>query len=219
MLESEMTSPDMPPPRRSPFEWSLAALRPADSDAERPSFMFKAGQASRDGTVRFWRVIAVGCLAALTGCAGMAFWMVTEAREQLALAEAKVASLPRGDQEKNPSPQPPLPKGEGENCTSSGEFDSSPPPSPASTVSKRPWESGPGGEGFSTTPREIAAALRLRRDILTAGLGMIPDGKPGPFQQVPESVEPSGWPTPGTVFATPPVTPKKPITPPEDEQE
>lgn len=72
MPDRPLTPPNPPPRRRSPFEWSLAGLRPADADIARPSFMYKAGQASRDRQVRFWQfvsavlgvVIVVGGIAA-----------------------------------------------------------------------------------------------------------------------------------------------------------
>jgi hypothetical protein len=212
MPESEMTPSDMPPPRRSPFEWSLAALRPADSDAGRPSFMFKAGQASRERVVRFWRVLALGCLGALIGGGAMAFWTVVEAEHRAAVAEARAAnSLLEGkaaiggnrNGTADPVPVEPV-SGDGQPVVSHD--------TPAPVPHEEPVE-----RGFATqpppSPQAIAAALQLRRDILTAGLGMIPDGKPGPFG-VPERVEPPrAWPTPSTVFATPPAAPKKPITP------
>jgi hypothetical protein len=217
MPESEMTPPDMPPPRRSPFEWSLASLRPVDSDAARQSFMYKAGQASRDGSVRFWRVIAVGCLVGLVGCGTLTFWTMRDAQERVAVAvaeaKASAARLGNGDRAAGVLPPPARNAAEGATDWNLERSEGVGPGHPFPSETPIPLAPLATARGDTPTPRDIAAALQLRRDILTAGLGLIPDGKPGPFQSVPESTEPSGWPTPGTVYATPPVTPKKPVVP------
>ncbi|MEO2088894.1 MAG: hypothetical protein ABGY75_05275 [Gemmataceae bacterium] len=227
-------TPDLPPHgpsgRRTPFEWSLAALRPADSGAERPSFMFKAGQASRDGEVRFWRWAAVGCGLLLAAGAGAGGWLIADATRRAEVAEA------RANRAENPTPQPPPRSGEGEQeqifaaTERSGGSAAAPfsrgedtPPLPSPASAERPWERGPGGEGYTTpnpTPKDIAAALQLRRDILVAGLGMIPDGK---LIGTPVPTSPGEWDrhwaTPSGVLTTPKITPKKPtpIADPDDD--
>jgi len=67
-MPGELTPPDgHRPPRRTPFEWSLKALDPQPSQANRPSFMYKAGRASRDREVRFWQVAAIFAAASSVG--------------------------------------------------------------------------------------------------------------------------------------------------------
>ena len=217
MPDPEMNAPDQPPPRRTPFEWSLAALRPLESDAERPSFMFKAGQASRDGVVRFWKWVAVGCVVVLAGTVGGGLFLLADARERAEVAAARAATPASrdregaGETEKTLTPQPPLP------LVGEGEKNSRPSPSPL-TSPEGARGRGAGGEGVpsSPTPQEIAAALRTRRDILVAGLGLVPDGKPGPFTPDAGS-SPRGWGLTTGVLTAPKITPKPPVKPePED---
>ena len=232
MPDAEMT-PDPPPPRsaerRTPFEWSLAALRPADSGAERPSFMFKAGQASRDTEVRFWRWAAVGCGLLLAAGAGAGGWLIADATRRAEVAEARAAAN---------SPHPAEKRDEGAPWSSTsplvgevGETESSrvggqvhnPPPADSSGVDDLPHKGG-GVQNVASppapTPRDIAAALQLRRDILVAGLGVIPDGKP-PIPTAPSSPGEwdRHWATPSGVLTTPKISPKKPtpIADPDDE--
>lgn len=218
--DPEMTPVDPPPPRRTAFEWSLAALRPADGGVGRPSFMFQAGQASRERAVRAWRGVAAGLTVALAGTAAVAVGLVTEARQRAEAAEARARP-----------PQPLSPwGGAGGDGASSGTGSGSGSASESESASdseKVANEAGrvksPGedptpqppprsGEGEKTaSPRDVAAALRLRRDILTAGLGLIPDARPA----IPDTPSPSGewdrhWGLPSGVLTTPKIEPRKP---------
>jgi hypothetical protein len=209
----EMTPVDPPPPRRTAFEWSLAALRPADGGVGRPSFMFEAGRASRERAVRFWRWAAVGMTVALVGTVVGLGWLLNDAQRQLAVAETRTRGQGTGDRgqeakvpevpRRSGEPMEPRPEGSG-----SAE-ESHPLPPVAVPVVER------------VDPREIAAALRLRRDILTAGLGLIPDGKPVAPVAPPSSGEwDRHWGLPSGVLTTPPTTPRKPapITPDDAEK-
>jgi hypothetical protein len=213
MPEPEMTNADEPPPRRTAFEWSLAALRPADSGAERPSFLFKAGQASRERAVRFWRWVAVGSLALLAGVTAGGFALVMHLRHRAEVAEARAGSpLPapasRDRQEAGGIEAPHHVEGEKQE-------DRTPPSDSvgAPLVGAR-FEGHPQGVPLQASPAEVAAARRTRRDILTAGLGVIPDATPAP---PPTELE-RKLNTPPTVLTIPRVTPKKPapIVPEED---
>jgi hypothetical protein len=208
MSEPEMI-PDSPSPgRRTPFEWSLAALRPTDSDATRPSFLFRAGQESRERAVRFWRYVAAGCLMSWVGVIAVGAYWMADFRERGAVSfrgeGSRVGLAPpspsgRGDRgvgngDPNPLPPKPFPlAGEGSQS-----------PSPPTSLPK-------GGVVPSPTPAEFAAALRIRRDILVAGLGMIPNPNP----DLPGDSEPHLT-IPPTLYAAPKIPPRQPPIPETD---
>ena len=51
--------PDLTDPLPTdPLAAALARLRPAPAAAEKPAFLFRAGQASRDALVRRWQALA-----------------------------------------------------------------------------------------------------------------------------------------------------------------
>lgn len=152
------TPPDPPPDRRTPFEWSLAALRPADADVARPSFMFKAGQASREKSVRFWQCVTAGLAVLLLVGVVAAFGMVTAEQQR---AEAIVAEV-RAAYNAQPAPTPATSSIETVVTTPTGPI---PRPKPA-VIAQIP------------APTEVAAALDRRRNILVGGLGLIPDAPP-----------------------------------------
>ncbi len=192
------TPPDPPPARRSPFEWSLAALRPADADLARPSFMFKAGQASRDKVVRFWRWAAGGLAVVLVVGAVAAFGMVTTEQQHAAavIAELRAAQVhtPRPAVETIPTP---------------------PPTEQSLPVVTRPVAPRPTPTAEEAPPSEVAAALERRRNILVGGLGLIPDAPPPVFR--PDA--PPTAPTYPGVFAAPRVVKQPPPAPdPEPDQ-
>lgn len=189
MHEPPVIPPDpTPPDRRSPFEWSLAALRPADGDVARPSFMYKAGQASREKAVLFWRWVAGG-LAVLLLTGGVASVGLVQAEQQrmaAALAEAQAARAqiqPGRAMEESPAPVAP-------------EFDY-----PTTRPTVRTLPATPPDQ---PAPAEIAAALERRRNILVGGLGLIPDSPPV------YSPEPRGVPSYPGVLAAPRVEKKPP---------
>lgn len=181
------TPPDPPPDRRTPFEWSLAALRPADADVARPSFMFKAGQASREKAVRFWRWVAAGLAVLLVVGAVAAFGMVSAEQQRANAIVAEVRAAHAAVQVTQPPTTP---------TTISAE--------PIVAVPPRPIpRSTPADVAASPAPAQVAAALDRRRNILVGGLGLIPDAPP-----VLSPDSPSGTPTYPNVLAAPPVDKK-----------
>lgn len=192
------TPPDPPPGRHSPFEWSLAGLRPTDPDVARPSFMFKAGQASREKAVRFWQCVTAG-LGVLIVVGGVAvFGLVSAERQRAAVIVEQQAALSAEQQARRATPAPvqveiPTP---------------SPSTDPQPTVESRP--SVPRAATVVTNdpgPVGIAAALERRRNILVGGLGLIPDTPPV------FSPEPRSAPTYPGVLAAPRVQKKPPVVP------
>lgn len=188
-----MTDPPNPPPdRRSPFEWSLAALRPADAEVARPSFMFKAGQASREKAVRFWQLVAGG-LGVLIVVGGLAGFGLVQAEQQRATAIAVEGQAVRV-QVVQPH-VPPLEPAEEPLSAGPTEFLLSVPPT-SPRVRQTPHD--------RPSAAEVASALERRRNILVGGLGLIPDALPTP---TPES-RPSDSAYPGVLAA--PRVQKKP---------
>ena len=132
------------------FEGDLAALRPLPA-AGQASFYFRAGQVSRERSVRTWQRVAGGALALLLGTVGASFWRIADAEERASEAEAQRVRNPvvvRVPEELAPSPSPQL-----------IEEDSRPYAPP---MSPRVPDSDP-------TAAEMAATLELRKNILTAG--------------------------------------------------
>lgn len=183
------TPPDPPPDRRTPFEWSLAALRPADADVARPSFMFKAGQASREKAVIFWRWVAAGLAVLLAVGAVAAFGMVTTEQQRADAIAAQVRAAHTAAPTTQPAPVP---------VSTSTE--------PIAVVPPRPTpRPAPLVVAQTPAPAQVAAALDRRRNILVGGLGLIPDA---PAVVSPDS--PGGTPTYPGVLAAPRVEKKPP---------
>lgn len=195
-----MNTPPDPPDRRSPFEWSLAALRPADTDMARPSFMFKAGQASRQKVVWFWRCIAggLGVVIVVGGLAVSGWIQAEQQRAEAMVAEARasqaLATRPAIVTEPTPDPTP------------------APIPSPT-LITTRPTFPRPVAVSEEVSPSEVAAALERRRNILVGGLGLIPDSPPVYRPDVPGTA-----PTYPGVFAAPRVekSPPPPVSDPDN---
>jgi hypothetical protein len=190
MPDRPLTPPDPPPDRRSPFEWALAGMRPADADVGRPSFMYNAGQASREKAVRLWRWVAAGLVVLLVVGGVAAVGMVTAERQraEALVAEARAAHHAAISQPKVVAPHPPT-------SLPVEPADDRPPRTATPLAVANPTD--------EPTPAEIAAALERRRNILVGGLGLIPDHRP------PSAVPPE-WSQPLTsgVFAVPPVKQK-----------
>jgi hypothetical protein len=175
-----MNQPDLPNRRRSPFEWSLAALRPIDGGAERPSFMYKAGQASRDSAVHFWRFMAVTGLVLSVGVGIWAFQFVQEADLRAVLAEKKLAKLEQA------------------------RFKNAEQALPEPIVSTGSW----------VEPLRDQATLHHRREMLTFAVGIVPSGSIWRcWFEAGELGESTEWPTPPTVFTTPPYRLPAPYVP------
>jgi hypothetical protein len=157
MPDAPLNPSDPPPNRRSPFEWSLAALRPADADVGRPSFMFKAGQASRDRAVRFWQCVS----------AGLVVLMVASAIAAYGYGAASAVQHREATHENKPLLQPVTP------------FTSPVPDESTSTESfSRPSVAPFNAPTSTALPADILAALEHRRKILSGGLDLIPDTPP-----------------------------------------
>lgn len=193
------TPPDPPPDRRSAFEWSLTRLRPADPDVARPSFMFKAGQASREKAVRFWRLVTAGLVVVLLVGGVAAFGVVTDEQQRTAaLTQQRAALLAEQQAIRVLPPAVPL---------------DVPTSTPTPTPAPRPAEANPALPRSATvvtndpTPADIASALERRRNILVGGLGLIPDAP----QVVP--ADPRSTPTYPGVLAAPRVQKKPPVVP------
>jgi hypothetical protein len=191
MPELPLTPPD-PPGRRSPFEWSLAGLRPADPDVARPSFMFKAGQASREKAVRFWQCVTAG-LGVLFVVGGVAMFGVVSAEQQRAAAIVEHQQAIRV----MPAPVQVIPLVPG----------TAPAPEPRPAESIPPLPRSATVVTNDPTPADIASALERRRNILVGGLGLIPDAPPA----VPS--EPRSAPSYPGVLAAPRVQKKPPVVP------
>lgn len=180
------------PDLTDPLAAALAKLRPAPAAAEKPAFLFRAGQASRDAVVRRWKWVAGVVVALLVGSWAVGLAVIGEALRRTETAEARARELLAG---------PPVPP--------------APPAPPVFTVPDAPVPPTPPFYDPDPTPQELADALRQRHDILTAGLTLLPPSRPpvataGDIRQF----------LPGGVFATPRHEPKKP-TPifPDDENE
>jgi hypothetical protein len=189
-----MSTPPDPPGRRSPFEWSLAGLRPAGPDVARPSFMFKAGQASRDKAVRFWQCVTAG-LGVLIVVGGVAVVgvMSSEHQRTATTVEQQAKRIVPAPVPVAPPPPSPDPRPTGETVETVASV-----PRPATLVTNEP------------TPADIAAALERRRNILVGGLGLIPDAPPA------VAPEPRSAPTYPGVLAAPRVQKKPPVVPDPD---
>ena len=184
------------PDLTDPLAAALAKLRPAPAAAEKPAFLFRAGQASRDAVARRWKWVAATAVVLLVGSWAVGVALFAEADRRLAVAEARAqeltATLPAG---------PPVPP--------------TPARPPVFAVPDAPVSPTPPTYDPDPTPQELADALQLRHDILTAGLSLLPPSRPpvataGDIRHI----------LPGGVFTTPRHEPKKP-TPifPDDENE
>jgi len=166
-----------------PLAAALAKLRPAPAAAEKPAFLFRAGQASRDGVVRRWKAAALLAGVALVGSWAYGFVRYSELHDRAATAEAHAQELtallagPPAPPPSAPTPAPPV-------------FAV---PAAAPTPEPMPYyEPDP-------TPEELAAALRQWNEILTAGLTLLPAARP-PDRPAPNDIRHL---LPGGVFAAP----------------
>ena len=177
----------MPDPHLTPdpFAAALAKLRPAPAAVEQPAFLYLAGQASRDGIVRRWKVAAAIAAFALVVSWATGYVLYSNLQHRAAVAEEQlwaIAVVPPLTEP--PAPvvsQPPYPV-------------PAPPPAPAPVPYFDP----------DPTPQELADALRQRNDILTAGLTLLPAARP-PDRPAPNDIRHL---LPGGVFAAPRMEPK-----------
>jgi hypothetical protein len=177
-----------------PLAAALARLRPAPAAVEKPAFLFRAGQASRDAVVRRWQAVAALTTLALVASLGYGYVRFTELLHQLETTHAQLREVAAASAPIDPSTLPA--------STPAPVFEV---PAAAPTPEPTPYyEPDP-------TPEELAVALRQRNEILTAGLTLLPPAAP-PSGTV---IRHHG----GGVLAVPPHEPKKP-TPifPDDEE-
>ncbi len=179
------------PDLTDPLAAALAKLRPAAAAAEKPAFLFRAGQASRDAVVRRWQAVTLLAAVALVASWAYGYVRYAELQQRAATVEARAPESTTALPPAPPTPARPL------------VFTV-----PDATVPPTPPYYDP-----DPTPQELADALQLRRDILTAGLTLLPPSRPpvataGDLRHI----------LPGGVFTTPRHEPKKP-TPifPDDE--
>ena len=183
-----MPDPDL----TDPLVAALARLRPTPATAGQPAFLFRAGQASRDGVARRWKWVAATATALLVGSWAVGVLLFAETDRRLAVAEARLAEMATVQPVAAAPPVVPAPV--------------PPTPPPTTVEAVAPAATAPHYDP-DPTPEELADALRLRNDILSAGLGLIPSAKP---PAAASETDPRRT-LPGGVFATPRLEPKKPM--------
>ena len=167
-----------------PLARALARLQPAPAGVDGQKLLFLAGQAARDRTVALWRRLFLGQCVVLVavGCAAVLHFARLDAMDRDDRSTNKVEARPPSPA---PAPQdlpPPAPEG-------TSEEPPAPPVPPVYTKSDAP-------------PDDLADYLRTRREVLTAGLGLLPDTKPQPAAPVsPSELERSLYLPPGVLTA------------------
>lgn len=187
--------PDGPLCGGDPLARALARLAPAPADLATPAFLFAAGRAAEGRRVAFWQRLCLGQTA--LGCAGAALvaaWAASPAdRPGERVPVSGVVAVSPAGVELAPSPREVF---------------------PPSTVPVEPTGFAVKPTGDEPTLEERIRWLRLRNDVLAAGLTMLPEAVPPP--RPPDGFE--DLPVLGRgVFATPPrPTPPPPV--PEDDR-
>ncbi len=184
-----------------PLARALAKLRPAPAGLDPQKLLFQAGQAARDRTVAFWRraFLAQVAVLALIGCLGtVQFIRMAEIEDRLTnpqVVERVVYVDRQPSQVPGPGEQVPEP---------------APPPRPAEESLPPGYQSTGPFARQGPDPDDLARYLRTRREVLTAGLGVLPDARPRPAAPVnPADLEKSLDLPPG-VLAVPQWQPPKP---------
>ena len=187
--------PDGPLCGGDPLARALARLAPAPVDLATPAFLFAAGRAAEGRRVAFWQRLCLGQTA--LGCAGaalVAVWAASPADRPVARAPVPAVSpASPAVVELAPVPREVF---------------------PPSAVPVEPTGFAIKPTGDEPTLEERVRWMRLRNDVLAAGLTMLPEASPP--ARPPAEIE--GLPYPGRgVFATPP-RPTPPPPPPEDDR-
>lgn len=143
----------MPRELNDSVEFQLAALRPAPANVGQANFYFRAGQASRDRTLRHWQRVVSGLIIALVAVAGYGGYRIHDSEKRFAdaLAGRPVESAKIGE------PPAPVIAVEPYQAIDEPTMPYSPPMVPASADEE-------------PTPVEVADSLELRRKILTVGV-------------------------------------------------
>ncbi len=141
------SSPNAP----DPLAVALAKLDPAPHGFEWNALMFAAGRASKGRALTFWRVAA--CLCVVVACG---FAVAYFARPTAVVERERVVYVDRV------APVPPAPV---------------PVPLPVPEVKPEPRPLPPAGWNYDDPPEHGSAArwLSVRNEVLTAGLGVLPD--------------------------------------------
>jgi hypothetical protein len=169
-----------PAPGPDPLAAALADLQPAPAELNRDRLMFAAGAASQRPVARLWMLTA-GFLAAMGFAAGMYVrpsTVVYVERPPSAGAPARSAV---------PEVPPPAPERV-----------------PARSEERERSEPLPDLRGLSQRPPgdpDVARWLRVRNDVLAAGLGLLPDrgsrgGPSAPYYATPTPPKPGPPPQP-----------------------
>lgn len=150
--------PNHPPPAPDPLAVALSKLDPAPHGFDWNALMFAAGRESKARALLFWRVATGVCALVACGLAVALFLRPEPAVVERPVYVERVA----------PAPAPPVaPVGEAPAPGTGAE----PAKPPAAEVP--PWSDAP-------PPTQGAAArwFHLRNDVLTVGLGVLPDSGP-----------------------------------------
>ena len=169
-----------------PLARALARLQPAPAGVDGQKLLFLAGQAARDRTVALWRRLFLGQCVVLVavGCAAVLHFTRLDAMDPGARSTNQTNVRP-------PSPAPPAPR-------------DVPPPGPQEPPEEPSSPSAPPAvyTKADAPPDDLAEYLRVRREVLTAGLGLLPDSKPRPAAPVsPAELERSLYLPPGVLTA------------------
>jgi hypothetical protein len=156
-----------------PLARALARLQPMPAGVDGQKLLYLAGQAARERTVALWQRLFVGqcvLLVALGGIAVVHFTQPDAADRSTTRGNTTITTPtpkpdPIGPQKMTDDPTP-------EYAPEPREAQESPAYSPALYTRT----DGP--------PDDLSEYLRVRREVLTAGLGLLPDTKPQPAAPV-----------------------------------
>lgn len=186
-----MSTPDPTPESNplcgaDPLARALAKLRPVPAGVDTNRLLFEAGQVARDRELAFWRWVSIAQFALMATFACVA-----------AVVLVKLASTPPQVQvvqvEVPPKPEPAPPR---------------PAPDPA-------YAPAGGFVHAAPDPDALAEYLRVRHDVLAAGLGLLPDHKPRPTDPVSADELERSLNLPSGVFTVPQWQPRKPRSEPD----
>ena len=155
---------NLPPPgaKPDPLAAALARLEPAPARLDRDRLMYQAGAESRRWVVRLWQATA-GFLAAVGFWAGAQVYLRPPVVvERVVYVEKESAKAePQNDSQLAPAPTPkPAPEA---------------PPPAAAVPEDLPASHQPPAYHLAEPAGDMATYYQLRNDVLTGGLGLLPD--------------------------------------------
>lgn len=168
-----------------PLARALARLQPMPAGVDGQKLLFLAGQAARDRSVHLWQRLFLGQCVVLVavGCAAVLHFARLDATEP-ASRDANQPDVRPKAPSAPPRELPAPPPGESPE-------EPSPPSAPPAVFTKA-----------DAPPDDLAEYLRMRREVLTAGLGLLRDTKPQPAAPVsPAELEKSLYLPPGVLTA------------------